>query len=251
MPHAICLQDLEFQRRPSAVVSSCGGARVPTLERVGVPKIPSNVLNAVFYLYENYADAKAGRNPGGTGFIVGWNEDRAIGGANHFYAVTNWHVAVDARDSDSPPCPVIRLNMKATGQTSIIDLKPGDWHYLPRGPDIAVAPIEIDAPNLKWSYVPTDMFAEVEDIQNGRVGIGDDVFMAGLFIDHDGDAVNVPSSRFGNVSVLPTPFSKIRQPTGFKAPTYVVDMHSRSGFSGSNARSRFNDTNISSVDRGY
>jgi hypothetical protein len=231
MPHAICLQDLEFQTITKKLVSSGGGAWCPTLERIGVPKIPVNVLNAVFYLYESYDDAKAGRNPGGTGFIVGWNKGPRTA-PYHYYAVTNWHVAVDASDPDSPPCPVIRLNTK-NNQTEIINLKPKDWHYIPQGPDIAVVPIEIDSTILKWSYVPTDMFAEVDDIQSGRVGIGDDVFMAGLFIDHDGEAVNVPSSRFGNVSVLPTPFSKIAQLTGFEAPAYILDMHSRSGFSGS------------------
>ena len=34
-----------------------------------MPKIPPQVLNAVFYLYRTADDAKAGRDPGGTGFI--------------------------------------------------------------------------------------------------------------------------------------------------------------------------------------
>ena len=35
-----------------------------------MPYIPQNVINGVFYLYRDDADARAGRNPGGTGFIV-------------------------------------------------------------------------------------------------------------------------------------------------------------------------------------
>jgi hypothetical protein len=197
-----------------------------------VPKIPAQVLSAVFYLYESRADAEAGQNPGGTGFIVGWNKGPSLGGPYHLYAVTNWHVAVKDYPEDGPPCPVIRLNTKSN-KTSVMELRPEDWHYVPGGPDIAVAPIEIASNLLKWSYIPTDMFAGLEDIRDGRVAVGDDVFMAGLFLDHDGGAVNVPSSRFGNISVLPTPHSKISQPTGLEAPVYVVDMHSRSGFSGS------------------
>jgi hypothetical protein len=231
MPHRICLQDLDFETIIHKVVSTCGGAWCPRFERTGLPKIPAKVLNAVFYLYETRADAKAGRNPGGTGFFVGWIEDRAEG-VRHLYAVTNWHVAVDASDPDSPPCPVIRVNTR-DNKTSIIDLKPSDWKFIPQGPDIAVAPVEINSERLQWSCISPDIFAETADIQNGNVAIGDDLFMAGLFVDHDGGAVNVPSSRFGNISVLPTPFSKIRQVTGFEAPAYVVDMHSRSGFSGS------------------
>ncbi len=197
-----------------------------------MPKIPHQVLKAVFYLYESHADAKAGTDPGGTGFIIGWNKGRTLGGPFHFYAVTNWHVAVDDSDLDSPPCPVIRINTKGSG-TSIVDLRPSDWHFISKGPDIAVAPLEINSETLDWSYIPTDMFADIEDIQNGDVAVGDDVFMAGLFVDHDGGAANIPSSRFGNISVLPTSLSTIMQNTGYEAPTYVIDMHSRSGFSGS------------------
>src|SRR5262249_51938844 len=85
----------------------------------------------------------------------------------------------------------------------------------------------------KWSYIPTDSFAVGDDIWNGRVALGDDVFMIGMFVDHDGDQVNVPSARFGNISVMPLPFANIRQGTGLQTPSYVIDMHSRSGFSGS------------------
>ena len=91
-----------------------------------MPKNPPSILNAVFYLFETAEDAKDGKNPGGTGFIVGWNKGRSLGGPYHFYAVTNWHVAVDESDADSPPYPVIRLNNKS-GTTEIIDLRAKDW----------------------------------------------------------------------------------------------------------------------------
>ena len=231
--HAVCLQDLEFKRKPFVLSSTPRGiVRYLGLERIGMPKIPANILNAVFYLYESKADADAGQNPSGTGFIVGWNKGPSLGGPYHFYAVTNWHVAVDESDPDHPPCPVIRLNTK-DDKTVVIELKPSDWYFVPNGPDVAVAPLEIASNILRWSYVPTDLFAQVEDIHNGNVAVGDDVFMAGLFIDHDGGAVNVPSSRFGNISVMPTHHSMIEQDTGMRAPVYVIDMHSRSGFSGS------------------
>jgi hypothetical protein len=57
--------------------------------------------------------------------------------------------------------------------------------------------------------------------------------MIGLFIDHDGVSTNVPSARFGNISMLPNPKATIEQPTGYRGESYVIDMHSRTGFSGS------------------
>jgi len=65
------------------------------------------------------------------------------------------------------------------------------------------------------------------------VGVGDNVFMIGLFIDHNGVSTDVPSARFGNISMLPNPKATIEQPTGYQSESYVVDMHSRTGFSGS------------------
>jgi hypothetical protein len=227
-PHRICLQDLEFLQ-VHVPMRTDFGVGYTRIERVGVPKIPPNILKSVFYLYETEADARAGHNPGGTGFIVAWSKAHYI--PEQFYAVTNWHVAV-REEPDNPPCPVIRINAVAN-KTEVIPLRPENWHFLPGGPDIAVAPIEIDHSQLEWSYIPTGMFAIPSDIQYGYVAVGDDVFMVGLFVDHGGEAVNVPSSRFGNISVLPTPFAKIRQETGLEAPSYIVDMHSRSGFSGS------------------
>ena len=197
-----------------------------------MPKNPPSILNAIFYLFETAEDAKDGKNPVGTGFIVGWNKGRSLGGPDHFYAVTNWHVAVDESDADSPRYPVIRLNNKS-GTTEIIDLRAKDWRFIPTAPTSRSCLSKSIPKILSWSYVPTDMFVQPEDIRGQEIAVGDDVFMIGLFVDHHGDAVNAPSSRFGNISVLPTSLSMIRQPTGLEAAAYVVDMHSRSGFSGS------------------
>ena len=183
-------------RRPKCkVVSSGGGASSTLFQKVGVPKIPQQVLSSVFYLYETKADADAGRDPGGTGFILGWTHELPAVPV-HYYAVTNWHVAVkEPAPDERPQCPVIRLNTKY-GTTQAIDLKPENWHHIQGGIDIAVTPIEFDVRHMDWSFVPSDMVAWELDIENGLVGVGDDVFMVGLFVDHDGEAVNVPSSRF-------------------------------------------------------
>jgi hypothetical protein len=66
--------------------------------------------------------------------------------------------------------------------------------------------------------------------QAAQIGPGDDVFMVGRFIDHDGGNKNRPALRFGNISIDPTP---IMQDNGVRVPAYCVDLHSRTGFSGS------------------
>jgi hypothetical protein len=55
--------------------------------------------------------------------------------------------------------------------------------------------------------------------------------MVGRFVDHDGRAANNPSVRFGNISVMPV--TGIEQPTRAKIESYCLDVHSRTGYSGS------------------
>jgi hypothetical protein len=76
----------------------------------------------------------------------------------------------------------------------------------------------------------TNTFVTKEFIEREKLGPGEDVFMVGRFIDHDGGPINRPAVRFGNISVMPAP---IQQPNGFMADCYCVDLHSRSGYSGS------------------
>lgn len=197
-----------------------------------MPRIPQRVINGVFYLYASREDAKAGRNPGGTGFIVqyrGRPRDEVFG--IHLYGVTNWHVAL--RDGFS----TIRLNT-VDGDVDIIELDPSEWHFLPGKYDLAAVPLMLDRRVHDVASISSfDFVAHPGEGLDRRVvpqvGVGDDVFMVGLFVDHDGLTTNVPSARFGNVSMLANSKATIEQPTKYFGESYVVDMHSRTGFSGS------------------
>lgn len=232
MIHEIGWHDLEFPALLPARFFSSAGVPQMRWEPVGMPYIPQGVINGAFYLYQNAEDAEAGRDPGGTGFIVMY-DGFSRGGMHehipgyHFYGVTNWHVALQSG------CSVIRLN-RQDGKFDIIDLGPHDWFFMPGKHDIAVVPINIDQNSHDVSFISTRQFCEKPNFQNGyKIGVGDDVFMIGLFVDHAGMGTGIPSARFGNISMMPSPIAKIRQPTGYEGESYVVDMHSRTGFSGS------------------
>lgn len=220
---AISYADLEFERVPVEFLSSRGVPQT-RLQRVGVPHIPQRMINGIFYLYKSVEDARLGRYPGGTGFIVGYDGTfREDVPGLHFYGVTNWHVAV--RDGFS----VLRLNTK-NGEPDIFDLGPQDWEFLPQKYDVAVTPLNLDEKIHDVMFVSTQWFLDRSD---KTVGIGEDVFMLGLFIDHDGGAKNVPSARFGHISMMANSEAPVEQPNRYKGESFVVDMHSRSGFSGS------------------
>jgi hypothetical protein len=226
MLHEINWHDLEFELIPVEFRSTCGVPQTKWVS-VGMPRIPENVINGVFYLYQSREDAEAGKNPGGTGFIVQYQGSR-VGHVEgeHLYGVTNWHVALKRGFC------VIRINAKSGG-TDILEFGPEDWHFIPGKYDVAVVPIILDEGVHNASAISTHRFVPDPKLRHGRIGVGEDVFMIGLFIDHDGEAINAPSARFGHVSMLPDPRASIGQPNGYRGESYVIDMHSRTGFSGS------------------
>src|SRR5208337_5394725 len=79
------------------------------------------------------------------------------------------------------------------------------------------------------NFISTKVFATEEIVSEYGIGVGDDVFMVGRFINHEGSPTYLPATRFGNISVMPFPILKSPQ----KGPSYCIDMHSRPGFSGS------------------
>ena len=171
------LSELDFERVAVQAYSSRGTPftrRIP----VGMPKIPAMIRNAAVYLYPSAEDAKHGRNFGGTRFIIGEPSKRhAKYGRRHVYVVTNWHVAVQGS-------PVIRFNTRS-GPPDIFDFDAHDWFFDGKH-DIAVLPINVDPDRHAVTVVHSQMFVTKDIIQRAEIGPGDDIFMVGRFMDHDG-----------------------------------------------------------------
>ncbi len=199
-------------------------AGYPYLRRawVGMPKIPTPYLKCTFYLYRNREDALVGRDLGGTGFFVGLPSE-VEPGQLYMIAVSNWH------NMCKRAYPVIRVN-KIGGGVDVFDLQPDEWQFVPGGHDIAAVLIKLDESVHDVTAVDLKDFLTEDRITDLEIGPGENVFMAGRFIDHDGRDTNKPALRFGHISMMP---EFIRQHNRARQPTYCVDMHSRTGFSGS------------------
>lgn len=197
-----------------------------------MPKLDQSLLHSVFYLYETQDDARAGKNPQATGFVMAVPIDKSspYGAHQAYFGVSNWHAAVQKTD-DRNPAPVVRLNKK-DGGVDVLQFRAQDWYFTDDGPDVAFVPIEpSDEHNI--AAIPSIMFATKETLRSDEIGVGDDVFMLGLFVDSDGTTQNVPCARFGNISQMPNRNALINHETGYSGEIYVIDMHSRDGFSGS------------------
>lgn len=107
------------------------------------------------------------------------------------------------------------------------------WIGHPNGDDIAVLPIGIKTDVWKFNFFASDKtVANANFFKKYDIGVGDEVFMTGRFINHEGKQKNIPSVRFGNISMMPDEpvynrFTKVDQ------ESYLVEMRSIPGYSGS------------------
>jgi hypothetical protein len=186
-----------------------------------MPRIPNDVLESVFYLYPSYQAAEAGENAGGCGFFVLIPFERAQ--KNHLYMVTNRHVVAGG-------ALTARVNI-GPDKSIPYDTDDRDWFSHPNGDDLAI--ILVDFPitftckglNLKPEYDLAWI------IQENDIGIGDDVFTVGRYVNHDGKQRNNPVVRFGNIAQMP--LEAIRQDDGHMQESFLVECRSVSGYSGS------------------
>jgi hypothetical protein len=200
---------------------SSRGYTYSVLEDEFVPRIPDDYLDCVIYLYHSRSDAEstAIHCGGGSGFLVGIPSVHE-GSSPFLYAVSNRHVVKKAK--------AIRLNSKE-GQTDIVEVEPNDWIFTDDN-DVAIYPIKLsDQHNFKW--VPAERFLKKEEIR--RVGIGDEVFMVGRFVNHEGKQRNTPSARFGNLAMMPS--EPVAHPSNVSKEqiSFLADIRTVGGFSGS------------------
>ena len=196
-----------------------------------MPRWPDEVLDCTVFLYQTVEEAESGSKTGGCGFLTGipWDSNPE---KRHVYAVTNYHVAKGGGAS------VIRLNTK-DGKSKSIETEPTEWFHL-LGRDLAIYRIDSSkhfGADSIFDYKFSN-FLEIkltEDIWSKyNIGIGDDVFSVGRFMDLSGIQKNQPFLRTGILSAgqIISVGQDTRMPWAGE-PSYIIEMRSRSGFSGS------------------
>lgn len=180
-----------------------------------VPRIPDNVLDCVIYLYADRQSADDGIRLGGSGFLTGVRAKNADG--FFLYAVTNKHLIERGYTA-------IRLTTK-DGNKDVIETTEMSWIAHDTS-DLSICPIALSEQH-KFNLVDEGAFV-TEQMVGGASGIGpgDDVFVVGRFINHEGQQRNLPTVRFGNVAQLPW------EPIDGQE-SFLVEARSIPGYSGS------------------
>lgn len=197
---------------------SSRGHPYTVLERV-MPRLHDDILDSVIYLYDCARDARIGKDAGGSGFLVAIRADE---GHAWLYAVTNDHVIKGGAS-------VIRLNT-VQGDCEVMEIPPGGWISHPKGDDVAACNLSFDSSLYKFKAFPLDQLITRERMQKTQIGPGDDTYLIGRFISHEGRQRNLPTVRSGIVSMMP--WEKIDTRRGQKEG-FLVEVKSIGGYSGS------------------
>jgi hypothetical protein len=172
-----------------------------------MPRIDHTWSSSVFYLFRR--DPRTGEiedEPQGTGCFV-LRPSKELPGLSHWYAVNH----------------------------RMIELDPSEWAFDANGDDLSAVDIteSLEGTAAENWYVFEPDFISRERYDDLMIDIGEDTMMAGLFASHSGGERNIPSVRFGNISMTPNEKALVEQLNGIKRPSYLVDTRSRGGYSGS------------------
>jgi len=187
-----------------------------------VTRFPDHLLDAIAYLYQDEHDAISGEKSGGTAFILGVpfsSSDKV-----HRYLVANSHLIENGFET--------ARFMNVDGTAECLDLR-DSWIKHPSGDDLAVTRIdESSFSELRNTIIMRDMLASEERLKEWHIGIGDDVMFIGRFSGHDGKDINVPSLRFGNISMMPSLINQGGK-RNFNQLSFLIEGRSMAGYSGS------------------
>jgi hypothetical protein len=172
--------------------------------------IPRRYLQTVFYNYPDANSADSGKACGATGFFVKHRHTFAgqKRGTTVWYAVTNDHALKRKDNGTYFPNPAIRVNVSGKAQT--VPTNHNRW-ICDAPHDLAVLPLLESEVYSDVEFLPSDTFVGKSFLSNEGVemgawccyGLGDEVFMVGRILDHDGRDANTPSIRMGNISMFP------------------------------------------------
>jgi hypothetical protein len=195
-----------------------------------VPRIDDEDLNCIVYIYDTVDNAKAGARTGGSGFLV---RHPSIDPSVDFgYIVTNRHIIKGDKIKGIQPATVVRLNT-IDGKVDCLPIRESDW-ISKDNCDLAACQISFrDLHQYRLNSIPIGRFLTPEIIKDEFIGPGDEIYMLGRFVNHEGRQQNTPCARFGFLAMMPGEpiYHPSNQPR--EQISFLADIKSIAGYSGS------------------
>lgn len=125
----------------------------------------------------------------------------------------------------------IRANTKQ-GESVWAKCQSNDWLFHPTDQTADLALLRTGVPD-GWDHlvIPSSMCATSEVLQKNEVGLGDEVFVVGLFRHHHGSRKNIPIVRVGNLAAMAE--EKVSTKDFGLVDAHLIEARSIGGLSGS------------------
>lgn len=188
--------------------------------------IPESIRKSVVFI--GYQLANGQMQMAGSAFYLG--RDIADARVNGVYLVTAKHVIEGIRRRGLTEV-FVRANMMA-GQSSWLKCQSEDWLFHPTDETVDVAMIRTSVPaELDHLIIPLTHCVTPKVLETNAVGLGDEVFVVGLFRHHHGTLKNIPIVRVGNLAAMAE--EKVSTGDFGLIDAYLIEARSIGGLSGS------------------
>jgi len=194
--------------------------------------IPDNTRDCCCFIY--YENENKQRVLCGTAFfiaeVLGIDKNLARMTYSNVFLVTAKHLIDDIK-LQYPNSPMgIRVN-SADGKTADIEIPFDVWFYHPTDSSVDAAILPwFNNEGLEITTNPTYTAVTHDVIRKNGIGIGDEVFITGLFSEHYGRKRNLPIIRTGNIAMMPE--DPVQTDYGLMM-AYLIELRSIGGLSGS------------------
>jgi hypothetical protein len=200
-------------------------------------QVPDEIRKCAAFVAYRTADGEFHER--GTAFFI----TRSIKGVEKawVYAVTAKHV-IDKIKEKGLDKVYLRMNL-ADGEYGWMETDLDQWRFHPTDASVDVAvhyvylSEKVNGVAINHVAYPIEGFATDNVISKQNIGIGDEVFITGLFHHRKGDRINIPIVRVGNIAAMPeepiqTDFGATESTPG-TMDAYLIEARSMGGLSGS------------------
>lgn len=194
----------------------------------GIMLVPDEVRKCVVFLA---CKTKDGLKIGGTAFFISTPIEKADSVVLNL-CITAKHVIAGIKKFSIDQQVYIRINTR-DGKHRTMKSSVDQWLCHPDDSSVDVAILMDPLPyrDMEYLYIPPAMIATDEIIKKEGIGIGDEVFITGLFVNHYGNQRNLPILRIGNIALMPEEPIQTQKLGNIEA--YLIEARSLGGLSGS------------------
>jgi hypothetical protein len=190
--------------------------------------IPDGIRKCVVYLGIEVSDGDFRKiSYRGTGFCMAVPAEK-VPPAWFGYIVTAKHVAIHFKDKEF----YVRANTPDGRSIDIKAPKETKWFFHPTddAADVAICRFDVSPGIIDAQSIPPTAIVREDTRKLLGLGVGEQVFIVGLFVYHKGNKKNIPIVRVGNIAMNPD--ERIKTSMG-EMEAYLIEARSIGGLSGS------------------